>query len=87
MLYKMSRDSVSVLQGLIPEVIPSQKCHMNRGPNLNGYLVKVIYNSMTLYYVAPVSLPPPKFVCLSCWYDLLWEIKSTSRPVGKPTVA
>jgi hypothetical protein len=28
---------MSILQDLIPEAIPSQKCHMNIGPILNGY--------------------------------------------------
>jgi hypothetical protein len=35
--YRVSGDFVSVLQDLIPEVIPSQKCHMNTGPILNCY--------------------------------------------------
>jgi hypothetical protein len=33
----MSGDFMSVLQDLIPEVIPFQKCHMNIGPILNIY--------------------------------------------------
>jgi hypothetical protein len=36
-LYRMSRDFVSILQDLIPEVIPSQKYHMKTHPILNGY--------------------------------------------------
>jgi hypothetical protein len=33
----MSGDFMSILQELIPEVIPSQKCHMNMGLILIGY--------------------------------------------------
>jgi hypothetical protein len=35
--YRMSGGFMSVLQDHIPEVIPSQKCHMDMGPILNGY--------------------------------------------------
>jgi hypothetical protein len=28
----MSGDSMTLLQDIIPEAIPSQKCHMNKGP-------------------------------------------------------
>jgi hypothetical protein len=35
-LYRMSRDIMSILQNLIPEVISCQKNHMNIGPILNG---------------------------------------------------
>jgi hypothetical protein len=54
MLCRVSGDFVSIFQDLIPEVIPSQKCHMNMGPILSGYggigvwnvvwLVQVIYS-------------------------------------------
>jgi hypothetical protein len=31
-------DFVSIIQDIIPEVIPSQKCHMNMGPIPKGYI-------------------------------------------------
>jgi hypothetical protein len=40
----MSNDFMSVLQDLIPEVIPSQKCHMNIGLILNSYGAMDIWN-------------------------------------------
>jgi hypothetical protein len=33
----VSGDFILMLQDLIYEVVPSQKCHMNIGPVLNGY--------------------------------------------------
>jgi hypothetical protein len=36
---------VSILQDLIAEVIPGQKCHMNIGQILNGYGATDISNS------------------------------------------
>jgi hypothetical protein len=33
----MPGDFVSVIRYLIPEVIPSQKCHVNIGPILSSY--------------------------------------------------
>jgi hypothetical protein len=38
-------DFVPVFQYPIPEVIPSQKCHMNIGSLLNGYTAMDIWNS------------------------------------------
>jgi hypothetical protein len=35
-LYRLSGDFMSVLQDLISEAIPCQKCHMNMGPILSG---------------------------------------------------
>jgi hypothetical protein len=31
-IYRMSGDVKSILQGLIPEIIPSQQCYINTGP-------------------------------------------------------
>jgi hypothetical protein len=36
-IYRVSGDFRPVLQDLIPEGIPSQECHVNMGPILNGY--------------------------------------------------
>jgi hypothetical protein len=36
-IYKVSGDFMSVLQVLIPEIIPRQKCHVNMGLIVNGY--------------------------------------------------
>jgi hypothetical protein len=36
-IYRVSSDFMSVLQDLISEVIPSQKCHMNKSPILSSY--------------------------------------------------
>jgi hypothetical protein len=44
-LYRMSGYFMSVLQNLIPEVIPSQKCHINMDPILNGYRAVDIWYS------------------------------------------
>jgi hypothetical protein len=37
--------TLSVLHDLIPEVIPSQKCHVNIGLILSGYGATDIWNS------------------------------------------
>jgi hypothetical protein len=36
-LYKVSVDFMSIIQDLLPEVSPSQICHIIIGPILNGY--------------------------------------------------
>jgi hypothetical protein len=36
-IYRTSSDVMSIPQELIPEIIPSQKCHMNMGLILNSY--------------------------------------------------
>jgi hypothetical protein len=36
-IYRVARDFILILQDLIPEAIPSQKCHMNMGLIWNGY--------------------------------------------------
>jgi hypothetical protein len=43
--YTVSGDFTSMLQDLIPKVIPSQKCHMNTGPILSGYGAMDMRNS------------------------------------------
>jgi hypothetical protein len=39
--HRMSGDFVPVLLDLIPEAVASQKFHMNMGPILNGYGIRV----------------------------------------------
>lgn len=41
----MSGEFMSVLQDLIAEAIPSQKCYMNIAPTLSGYEATDILNS------------------------------------------
>jgi hypothetical protein len=48
-IYRMSGDFMSILQDLIPEVIPSQKCHMNMNPIINGYRAMDISRSFETY--------------------------------------
>jgi hypothetical protein len=38
---------MSIIQDLIPEVIPSQKCHMNMGPIPKGYEATDIWCACT----------------------------------------
>lgn len=45
LVYRVSSDRIPMLQGVIPEVIPSQKYHMNTWPILNGYGTTHIWNS------------------------------------------
>jgi hypothetical protein len=46
--YTVSSDFMSLLQDLIPEVIPSQKCHMNVDLILNSYTPNVVVEQLTL---------------------------------------
>jgi hypothetical protein len=36
-IVRVSGDFMSIFQDFIPEVIPSQKCHMNTSPIISGY--------------------------------------------------
>jgi hypothetical protein len=57
-VYQMCGDFVSVLQDLIPEVIPSQKCHMNMCPVFSSYRhMENMYFSIwsTLYFSQHVA--------------------------------
>jgi hypothetical protein len=44
--------TLSVLQDLIPEAIPSQKCHMNMSPILSCYGATDIWNGTFMRFAA-----------------------------------
>jgi hypothetical protein len=44
--------TMSILHDLIPEIIPSQKCHMNVGPIVNCYGATDILNSRLMCLAA-----------------------------------
>jgi hypothetical protein len=72
----MSGDVTSVLQGLIPEAIPSQRYHMNMGPIFNSYRDMSIWNVVWLenYFYSFIYWKSCKFQFNKCskWSPSAW---------------